>query len=141
VTGGGMIGVPGITARVFGVIGEKNVNVLMISQSSSEANISFIIPRSDCEKTVNALELSLLGKGYVKEITPEKDACIVTVVGAGMKGTRGVAARLFKAVADQDINIRMIAQGSSELSISFVVEETYGIKTLRALHKEFGLGS
>jgi len=140
VTGGGMVGVPGITAKVFAVIGEKNVNVLMISQSSSEGNISFIIPRSGLEKIVNALELSLLGKGYVKEITPETDACIVTVVGAGMKGTPGVAARVFKAVADQGVNIRMIAQGSSELSISFVVEESDGVKTLRALHREFKLG-
>ncbi|MFH0848852.1 MAG: aspartate kinase [archaeon] len=139
VSGGGMVGVPGIAAKVFVVIGEKNINVLMISQSSSEANISFILPRSGLEKAVNALELSLLGKGFVKEVTFETDVCIVTVVGAGMKGTPGVAARVFKAIAGQSINIRMIAQGSSELSISFIVAESDGIRALQALHKEFKL--
>lgn len=139
VSGGGMVGVPGIAAKVFSVIGEKNINVLMISQGSSEANISFIIPRSGLENAVNALELSLLGKGFVKEVTPETKVCIVTVVGAGMKGTPGVAARVFKAIANQGVNIRMIAQGSSELSISFVVEDSDGIKAVRALHEEFRL--
>ncbi len=141
VSGGGMVGVPGMAARVFSVIGERNVNVLMISQSSSETNISFIIPSQSLENVVNALELSLLGNGLVKEVAHETNVCIVTMVGSGMKGTPGVAARVFKAIADQGINIRMIAQGSSELSISFVVAENHGIHALRALHKEFRLDS
>jgi aspartate kinase len=139
VSGAGMVGVPGIAAKVFSVLGENRINVLMISQSSSEANISFVIPRMSLEKTVNALELSLLGTGFVKEVTSETGICIIAVVGAGMKGTPGVAARVFKAAAEQGVNIRMIAQGSSELNISFVVEESGGVKALRALHREFKL--
>ena len=139
VSGAGMVGAPGITAKLFSVLGENNINVLMISQSSSEANISFAIPRTSLEKAVNALELSLLGTGFVKEVTSEPDICIIAVVGAGMKGTPGVAARVFKAVAEQGVNIRMIAQGSSELNISFIVEESDSAKALRALHKEFKL--
>jgi len=139
VSGAGMVGAPGIAAKVFSVLGENDINVPMISQSSSEANISFVIPRASLEKAVNTLELSLLGSGFVKEVTAETDICIVAVVGAGMKGTPGVAARVFSAVADQGVNVRMIAQGSSELNISFVVEDSSGVKALRALHREFKL--
>jgi len=139
VSGAGMVGAPSIAAKVFSVLGENRINVLMISQSSSEANISFVTPRTNLEKAVNALELSLLGTGFVKEVTSETDICIIAVVGAGMKGTPGVAARVFKAVAEQGVNIRMIAQGSSELNISFVVEENGGVKALQALHREFKL--
>lgn len=140
VSGAGMVGAPGVAARVFGILGEKNINVLMISQSSSEANISFLVPKAMLEKAVNALELSLLGGGMIKEITHEDDICVIAVVGAGMKGTPGVAARVFQAVANEGINIRMIAQGSSELNISFVVKDKDGDKAVRAIHKEFNLG-
>jgi aspartate kinase len=139
VSGAGMVGAPGIASKVFSVLGENNINVLMISQSSSEANISFVIPRMSLEKAVNRLELSLLGSEFVREVVSETDICVVAVVGAGMKGTPGVAARVFKAVADQRVNVRMIAQGSSELNISFVVEESGGVKAVRALHREFKL--
>jgi len=139
VSGAGMVGAPAIAAKVFSVLGENNIDVLMISQGSSQANISFVVSRTSLEKAVNTLELSLLGSGFVKEVTSETGICIVAVVGAGMKGTPGVAARVFKTVADQGVNIRMIAQGSSELNISFVVEESEGVKALRALHKEFKL--
>ena len=86
------------------------------------------------------MEMNLLGKGAVREVTSEDNVCVVAVVGAGMKGSPGVAARVFKAVADQGVNVRMIAQGSSELNISFLVRAEDGEKTLRALHREFRLG-
>ena len=139
VSGAGMAGAPGVAASVFNLLGQKQVNILMISQSSSEANISFIIPKRALARAVNALEIGLLGKGAVREVTAEENVCIVAVVGAGMKGVPGVAARTFKAVADQGVNIRMIAQGSSELNISFVVRAEDGVKTVRTLHREFGL--
>jgi aspartate kinase len=140
VGGAGMAGSPGVAASIFGLLGQNNVNILMISQSSSEASISFVIPKRELAPTVNALEIGLLGKGTVKEVISENDVCIVAVVGAGMKGVPGMAARTFKAVADQGVNIRMIAQGSSELNISFVVRAEDGAKTVQTLHKEFGLG-
>ena len=75
----------------------------------------------------------------MKSIVSEDDVCVVSAVGAGMKGTLGVAARVFRAVADKGVNVRMIAQGSSELNISFIVAENDGPKAIRALHEEFGL--
>jgi len=139
VTGAGMAGLPGVAAKVFKVMGDADINILMISQSSSEAGISLVVPRNKLQRAKNSLELGLLGTELVKDIVTEDDVCIVAAVGAGMKGSRGVAARVFKAVADRGVNVRMIAQGSSELNISFIVDEKDGPKAIRALHDEFGL--
>jgi len=139
VSGAGMVGAPGTAAKVFDVLGKDNINILMISQSVSEANISLIIQRSLLERAVSTLEIALLGKGLIREVTAEDDVCVVAVVGAGMKGTPGVASRIFTAIARKGINIRMIAQGSSELNISFVVKEIDGEKAVRAIHEEFKL--
>ena len=139
VNGAGMVGIPGMAASVFSILGQNDINILMISQSSSEANISFVVPQSSLLTAVNALEMNLLGKGAVKEVTSEDNVCIIAVVGAGMRGSPGVAARVFRAAAEQDVNVRMIAQGSSELNISFLVKAEDGVKTVRALHEEFRL--
>jgi aspartate kinase len=134
-----MVGAPGTAAKVFDVLGKDNVNILMISQSVSEANISLIIQRSLLERAVSTLEIALLGRGLIREVTAEDDVCVVAVVGAGMKGTPGVASRIFTAIARKRINVRMIAQGSSELNISFVVKESDGEDAVRAIHEEFKL--
>ncbi len=134
-----MAGLPGVAARVFSILGGANVNILMISQGSSEAGISFVTPRDKSHRATNALELGILDKKQVKNIVSENDICVVSAVGAGMKGTPGVAARVFKAISSKGINVRMIAQGSSELSISFVVGEKDGPESVRALHAEFCL--
>lgn len=139
VSGAGMVGVPGTAARVFDVLGKNNINILMISQSVSETNISFIIQRRLLQRALNALEIALLGQGLIREITAEDDVCVIAVIGAGMKGTPGVAARIFSAIVRKGINIRMIAQGSSELNISFVVKETHGELAVTAIHEEFRL--
>ena len=80
-----------------------------------------------------------MGRGLIGGVTAEDDVCVVAVVGAGMKGTVGVASRIFTAIARRGINIRMIAQGSSELNISFIVKESDGEETVRAIHEEFRL--
>jgi aspartate kinase len=121
-------------------LGKNDVNVLMISQSSSEANISLVVARSDLERAVTALRESLLKESLFKEVTSEADVSIVAAVGAGMKGTPGIAAKLFRAVADNGVNVKMIAQGSSELNISCVVREDDVLKSVHALHEEFQLG-
>lgn len=139
VSGVGMVGTPGTAAKVFDVLGRGNINILMISQSVSEANISFVIQRSLLERAVSTLEIALLGRGLIREVTAEDDVCVVAVVGAGMKGTPGVASRIFTAIASKGINVRMIAQGSSELNISFVVKETDGEGAVRAIHEGFQL--
>ncbi|MFQ6134476.1 MAG: aspartate kinase [Nitrososphaerales archaeon] len=137
--GAGMVGKPGIAARVFDILGRGGINILMISQSVSEANISMVLRRDYLEKAVSALEISLLGKGFANQVSAEDDVGVVAVVGAGMKGSPGVAARVFRAVADRGINVRMIAQGSSELNISFVVKEKDCEEAVRAIHEEFRL--
>lgn len=138
--GAGMIGTPGVAARVFGILGENHINILMISQGSSEANISIILHKGDLDRAVNLLELAFLGKGMIREVSFEDDVCVVAVVGAGMRGAVGVASRIFGAVAREGVNVRVIAQGSSELNVSFVVSSDDGGKAVRALHREFKLG-
>jgi len=138
IIGTGMVGLIGAAARVFKVLGDANINILMISQSSSEQGISFVVQREKLPETITALERGVLG-GVAKDLNAEADVCVIAAVGAGMKGTPGVAARLLKAVADERVNVRMIAQGSSELNISFAVSETDGPEAVRAIHKEFAL--
>jgi aspartate kinase len=140
VSGEGMHGEPGTAAKVLDALGKNGVNVLMISQSSSEASISLIVARSDLETAITALRESLLKESMFKEITSDAEVSIVAAVGAGMRGAPGIAARLFRAVADKGVNVKMIAQGSSELNISFVVREDDVLKAVHALHEEFRLG-
>jgi aspartate kinase len=140
ISGAGMVGAPGTAAKVFEVLGKNKINILMISQGASEANISLVVRRNVLEKAVNALELALLGGGLIREINAEDDVCVISVVGAGMRNTPGIASRVFTAVARKGINVRMIAQGSSELNISFVVKEADGAAAAQAIHEEFKLG-
>jgi aspartate kinase len=140
VSGTGMMGAPGVAAKVFQTLGSNNVNVMMISQGSSEATISCVVANKEVDRAVRALQLALMGQGYVDKITDEKDCCVIAVVGSGMKGTPGVAARIFTAVAKPKVNVRMVAQGSSEYNVSFVVSHIEGPEAVRAIHEEFKLG-
>ncbi|MCZ6683004.1 MAG: aspartate kinase, partial [Planctomycetota bacterium] len=139
VAGAAMIGRPGTAARVFQVLAEESVNIRMISQSVSEAGISFAIPDRQLAPAQAALEAKLLRPGDARHINVLQDAAIVAAVGSGMHGTPGVAARVFGAIAKKGINIAAIAQGSSEFSICFVVERDAGPDAVRVLHTEFGL--
>lgn len=140
VAGAAMIGRPGTAARIFAALAERGVNVLMISQSVSEASISVVIAESQLERARAALQNQLLRTGSARGITVEENVTVVAIVGAGMRGTVGVSGRLFSAVAKQNINIEAIAQGSSQLSISFVVRGEQAAEAVRAVHAEFGLG-
>ena len=139
ISGAGMVGAPGSYARVFDVLGKSCINVMMISTAVSEANISLIIHRNLLGRALTTLEIALLDRGLIGEVTAEDDVCVIAVMGANMKGTLGVASRIFTAMARNGINIRMIAQGSSELNISLVVKEKDGIVAVRAIHEEFKL--
>ena len=139
IRGAAMVGAPGSYSKVFDVLGKNNINIMMVSTAVSEANISLIIRRNLLGRTLSILEIALLGRGLVNEITSEDDVCVIAAMGANMKGTFGVASRIFTAMAQKRINIRMIAQGSSELNISFVVKEKDGIAAVQAIHKEFKL--
>ncbi len=140
VNGAGMVGAPGSYAKVFDVLGKNGINIMMISTAISEANISLVIRRSLVGRAVSTLEIALVGGGLVSEVTSEDDVSVVAVMGANMKGTLGVASRIFTTVARKGINIRMIAQGSSELNISFVVKDKDGEAVVKAIHDEFKLG-
>ncbi len=139
IRGAAMVGAPGSYSKVFDVLGKNNINIMMVSTAVSEANISLIIRRKLLGRTLSTLEIALLGRGLVNEITSEDDVCVIAAMGANMKGTFGVASRIFTAMAQKRINIRMIAQGSSELNISFVVKEKDGAAAVQAIHKEFNL--
>ena len=139
IRGAAMVGAPGSYSKVFDVLGKNNINIMMVSTAVSEANISLIIRRSLLGRAQSTLEIALIGRGLVSEITAEDDVCVIAAMGANMKGTLGVASRIFTAMAQKGINIRMIAQGSSELNISFVVKEKDGEAAVRAIHKEFKL--
>jgi len=139
IKGAAMVGAPGSYSKVFDVLGKNNINVMMVSAAVSEANISLIIRRSLLGRTLSTLEIALLGRGLVSEITAEDDVCVIAAMGANMKGTLGVASRIFTAMAQKGINIRMIAQGSSELNISFVVKEKDGETAVQVIHEEFKL--
>lgn len=140
VKGPSMVGEPGTAAKILDTLYRAGVNVMMISQSISESSISLIIRRSMLNKAVTAIEKALLGTRIVAAVEPEEDIVVIAVVGEGMKGTPGVASRVFGAVASKGINIKMIAQGSSELNISFAVKESDGVEAVKAIHSEYGLG-
>ena len=131
----GMAETPNIAGRLFSILGENNINIVMIS-GSSESNLSFVVKKGDVTKTVELLNDNFIGNG-IRELEVMNDVCIVTVVGAGMAGTKGIAAKIFHTVAENDVNIIMIAQGSSEVNISFMVDERDGSRVIKALHKQF----
>ena len=139
VSGGGMVGAPGTAAKIFDTLAKNRVNIMMISQSPSESSISMVVRKSDLDKATTTLELNLLGR-VIKHIDVSDDVAVIAVVGSGMRGIKGVAAKVFGAVAKHNVNVIMIAQGSSELNLAFVVNDRDCEKAVNALHDEFGLG-
>jgi aspartate kinase len=138
VRGGSMVGAPGTAATIFSILAKSGVNVMMISQSPSESSISIIVKKNDLDKAVNALEMNLLGK-IIKKVEVTVDVAIIALIGSGMRGIVGVASKVFAAVAKKGVNVVMIAQGSSELNLAFVVKDADCNATVQALHDEFEL--
>ncbi|MCW3998350.1 MAG: aspartate kinase [Candidatus Bathyarchaeota archaeon] len=139
IKGARMVGAPGSYAKIFDILGKNKINIMMVSTAVSEANISIIIRRSQLERAMSILEIALLGRNLGNEVTAEEYVSVIAVMGANMKGSLGVASRIFTSVAKKDINIMMIAQGSSELNISFVVKEKDGAAAVSSIHEEFNL--
>jgi aspartate kinase len=139
VEGRGMMGVPGIAARTFAAVASQGASVLMISQASSEQSICFVIPTETAAGVIAAIEEEMaleLSRRDIDRVWAMDDVVIVTAIGAGMRGTPGVAARLFGALAQKQINVIAIAQGSSECSISLVVAADQATDAVRQLHSE-----
>jgi aspartate kinase len=138
INGAQMIGRPGVARTIFSALAEKEANVMMISQGSSEANISLIIDESHLDAAVEALS-PIAKQGIVREVTYDRNIAAVAVVGAGMAGTPGTGGRIFAALGRAGINVMMISQGSSEVNVSFVVKGDDGKVALQVLHDEFRL--
>jgi aspartokinase/homoserine dehydrogenase 1 len=142
VEGAGMIGVPGTAQRLFAALREHGISVILISQASSEHSICFAIPRSEAElaaRVVRDAFATELGHGQIQRVDAATDCSILAVVGDGMAGTHGIAAKAFVSLADAGVNVRAIAQGASERNISVVISERETTKALRAVHSGFYL--
>lgn len=140
VGGYGMIGIKGVAARIFSVVRDVGTSVLMISQSSSEHNISMVVRESQVDETVAALNDSLaewMGAAHrIDRIQVVRDVAIITVVGENMRGRAGIAGKFFTALGQSKINIIAIAQGSSEYSISAVIRADATRLAIEGIHKE-----
>jgi aspartate kinase len=137
IEGRGMLGVPGVAARAFGAVASTGTSVPLITQASSEQSICFAVPSETAASVLEALE-----KAFAREIEDQdidrvwstEDVSIVTVVGAGMRHTVGVAGRVFSQLGNHGVNVLAIAQGSSEVSISLVVDSKDTENAVRAVH-------
>lgn len=137
VSGKGMLGVPGIAGRTFSASASAGANILMISQSSSEQSFCFTVVDPVADHVKNAVESELEREIYQQDIDSVdilSDIVIITVVGAGMRGTPGVAGRVFSLLGEHRVNVLAIAQGSSECSISFIIGEHDLQKAVKELH-------
>ncbi len=144
VGGPGIVGLPDVVGRTFSTTAEVRANVLLISQSSSQNDICFIVSSGDTESVVNAMRKEFaqdLAHQKVEHINVDAAIAIVAVVGENMRGTPGIAGRTFATMGRENVNIIAIAQGSSESNISFVIEEKDVKKALLGLHREFGLNN
>jgi aspartokinase/homoserine dehydrogenase 1 len=142
IEGSGMIGVPGVAGRAFTALSESGHSVSMISQASSEASICFVLPEREADHAKCALERTFeleRKRRVVDRIKVQKKIALIAVVGLGMQGRPGVAARTFSALSNDKINIVAIAQGSSELNITVAVTEPDATRALLALHAEYQL--
>ncbi|HEX3866893.1 MAG TPA: bifunctional aspartate kinase/homoserine dehydrogenase I [Gemmatimonadaceae bacterium] len=140
--GTGLIGVPGTAQRLFGALRDDGISVVMISQGSSEHSICFAVPRDVASRASEAVERAFFAElhhGQVHTVGVTEDCSILAVVGDGMAGRPGVAAKFFSALGKAGVNIRAIAQGSSERNISVVVGGADTQRALRAAHSSFYL--
>ncbi|MCX6686086.1 MAG: aspartate kinase [Methanoregula sp.] len=138
INGAQMIGRPGVARAIFSALADRDVNVMMISQGSSEANISLIIDEAHLDIAAEALA-PLLSQGIVREVIQNRNVAAVAVVGSGMVGAPGTGGRIFTALGKAGVNVMMISQGSCEANISFVVRQEDGPRAVRVLHDEFRL--
>jgi len=134
VSGAELYEAPLVITKVFKALYDVGANAIMVSQSSSQTNISMVVPEEKLRDILKELE-GVLPKNC--DVAWEGDVCVIAVVGSGMRGRPGVAAKVFSAVAEKGVNVRMIAQGASELNISLVVKREDAIKAVRALHDAF----
>ena len=140
--GAGMIGVPGTAHRLFGALRDHGISVILISQGSSEHSICFAIPEAEAqrgEQVVRQAFESELRQGQIQSVEVTPGCSILAVVGDGMAGAHGVAAKVFNTLGTAAVNVRAIAQGASERNISVVIDGKQAARALRAVHSGFYL--
>ncbi len=140
--GSGLVGIPGISARLFNSLAKQKINVILITQGSSEHSISFAVKEEDATRAKEAIEEEFdkeVLKKYIEPIQVETQLSIIAVVGEQMRNIPGVAGKLFTALGKNGVNVIAIAQGSSELNISFVVQTHDSVKALNLIHDSFFL--
>jgi len=142
VQGGGMVGVPGIASRLFGALAAKSINVIMISQASSEHSICFAVQSKDaalaCEAIRSEFEAEMIA-GKIDQLEQTDGLTIIAAVGENMAGIPGIAGKLFGALGQNSINVIAIAQGSSERNVSLVVNSSDAVKAVNVIHSAFYL--
>jgi bifunctional aspartokinase / homoserine dehydrogenase 1 len=129
-----MLGVPGVAARAFAAVASTGTSVPLITQASSEQSICFAAPSEAAGGVLSALEdafASELHRRDIDSIWAGEEVVIITVVGAGMRHTPGISGRVFSVLGEQGVNVIAIAQGSSEVSISLVVDAADGERAVR----------
>lgn len=142
VEGTGMIGVPGFAHRLFGALREVDVSVVMISQASSEHSICFAVPGAQARVAKDTIEEAFFAEmhhGQIQSVDVTTDCCILAMVGDGMIEQPGIAGSFFTALGQAAVNVRAIAQGSSERNISAVINQQEATRALRAAHSAFYL--
>lgn len=140
--GAGMIGVPGTAHRLFGALREERISVILISQGSSEHSICCAVPSAEADRAAAVVRAAFereLKEGQIQSVDLDTELAIMAVVGDGMAGTPGIAAKVFNALGNAGVNVRAIAQGASERNISVVVSGKDATRALRAVHAGYYL--
>ncbi len=140
VSGMNMRGMPSIVTDIFKVLADGNIPVLMISQGSSEANLTMVVASEHAGPALELLKKEFVEGRHFRSVCLDDTKCIIAVVGAGMLSSQGVAARIFSAISSKDVNMTMISSGSNEINISFAIDRSDVRKAVCAVHDEFGLG-
>ncbi|MFC6276435.1 bifunctional aspartate kinase/homoserine dehydrogenase I [Psittacicella hinzii] len=138
VSGPAMIGQVGIAAKIFNSVSQAGVSLILITQSSSEYSIGFCCREQDADKCKAALEKTFateIAQGSLDPIEVQRDLAIVSVIGDNMKNLKGIAAKFFSALAQTNVSIIAIAQGSSERAISTVIRASQVTESVRATHR------
>ncbi|WP_100611633.1 bifunctional aspartate kinase/homoserine dehydrogenase I [Confluentibacter lentus] len=138
--GSGMIGIPGFSKRLFETLSQEKINVILITQASSEHSICLGIDANDAEIAKSAIDVTFENEIALNKIDPiivEKNLSIIALVGDNMKNHQGISGKMFSTLGKNNINIRAIAQGASEKNISAVILETDVKKALNSLHEQF----
>jgi len=138
--GAGMIGIPGISKRLFETLSNKDINIILITQASSEHSICIGIDDNDSQKAKLAIDFEFENEIQYKKIKPiliESDLSIIALVGDKMKSHQGISGKMFSKLGENNINIRAIAQGASEMNISAVIARKDVKKALNVLHERF----